>query len=226
MGWEQKTILTDEWPREHSEHERCEKAYEVAAKLLAEGFRTAAVLDKNMFRVHGAHGLIASGVASSADIDRVAEMIEERGIMMNGEMVLFVEKERDRLVQIATTAQAALEEEMAELAGLASRTQTGQLPSEQIAAAIARSGLDFEREPDHGKAQLAAIYAMGEAGQLAFLTGVAGAGKTTLLQPLVDAWKHDGRRMVGAALAWRQADALSDAGIEERYALAPLLRKI
>jgi energy-coupling factor transporter ATP-binding protein EcfA2 len=226
MGWEHKTVLTDEKPRELSEQERFEKAYEVAAKLLADEFRTAAVLDKNMFRVHAAHGLIASGIASCADIDRVAEMIEERGIMMNGEMVLFVEKERDRLVQIATTAQVALEEEMAELAGLASRTQTGVLPSEQIAAAIARSGLDFEREPDHGKAQLAAIYAMGEAGQLAFLTGVAGAGKTTLLQPLVDAWKHDGRRMVGAALAWRQADALSDAGIEERHALAPLLRKI
>ena len=51
------------------------------------------------------------------------------------------------------------------------------------------------------------------------LTGVAGAGKTTLLQPLVDAWQADtrfsaqGREVIGAAMAWRQADALQDAGI-------------
>ena len=64
------------------------------------------------------------------------------------------------------------------------------------------------------------------------LTGVAGAGKTTLLQPLVDAWKADqrysdrGREVIGAAMAWRQADALRDAGIERTYALSPLLRMI
>ncbi len=43
------------------------------------------------------------------------------------------------------------------------------------------------------------------------------------LQPLVDAWKADqrygeqGRDVIGAAMAWRQADALRDAGIERTY---------
>jgi adenylylsulfate kinase-like enzyme len=64
------------------------------------------------------------------------------------------------------------------------------------------------------------------------LTGVAGAGKTTLLQPLVDAWHADkrfsaqGREVIGAAMAWRQADALKDAGIRRTYALSPLLAMI
>ena len=58
------------------------------------------------------------------------------------------------------------------------------------------------------------------------LTGVAGAGKTTLLSPLVDAWRADGRRVVGMSTAWRQADALKDAGIAETIALQPLLNAI
>ena len=64
------------------------------------------------------------------------------------------------------------------------------------------------------------------------LTGVAGAGKTTLLQPLVDGWQADtrysaqGREVIGAAMAWRQADALKDAGIRQTYALSPLLAAI
>jgi hypothetical protein len=39
----------------------------------------------------------------------------------------------------------------------------------------------------------------------------------------VDAWKADqrygeqGRDVIGAAMAWRQADALRDAGIERTY---------
>ena len=73
---------------------------------------------------------------------------------------------------------------------------------------------------------------MGEGGRLTLLTGVAGAGKTTLLQPLVDAWQsdrrfsQDGRQVVGVAMAWRQADALKDAGIRQTYALSPLLAMI
>ena len=46
------------------------------------------------------------------------------------------------------------------------------------------------------------------------------------------AWKADtrfdakGREVIGAALAWRQADALRDAGIDRPYALSPLLAMI
>ena len=64
------------------------------------------------------------------------------------------------------------------------------------------------------------------------LTGVAGAGKTTLLQPVVDAWQADGRysvdgrEVIGVAMAWRQADALKEAGIKTTYALSPLLALI
>jgi hypothetical protein len=80
--------------------------------------------------------------------------------------------------------------------------------------------------------QKAAIYALGQGGRLTLLTGAAGVGKTTILEPVVTAWKADtrfdpkGREVIGTALAWRQADALRDAGIDRAYALSPLLTMI
>lgn len=53
-----------------------------------------------------------------------------------------------------------------------------------------------------------------------------------MLEPLVAAWRADarlsehGREVIGAAMAWRQAEALHDAGIRRTYALAQLLRMI
>ncbi len=143
------------------------------------------------------------------DVERIADLIQERGIEIDGQQVRFLEREQDGRLRVATSAQIALEKDMARLAGLSARTRDGALSDEQIAAAVARSGLDFTREPAHGAAQLAAINALGQAGGLGFLIGVAGSGKTTLLKPLVD--------------AWRQADALKDAGISQTYAMTPLL---
>jgi ATP-dependent exoDNAse (exonuclease V) alpha subunit len=48
------------------------------------------------------------------------------------------------------------------------------------------------------------------------MIAAAGAGKTTALQPLVSAWREEGRDVHGVALAWRQADDLTDAGIDQR----------
>ena len=54
---------------------------------------------------------------------------------------------------------------------------------------------------------------LGTGGRLSVAIGVAGSGKSTLLKPLVEAWKEDGRQVHGIALAWRQSDDLTEAGI-------------
>ncbi|MFT9291664.1 MobF family relaxase [Gluconobacter oxydans] len=223
IGWQHDTVLTDEKKVLLSREERFEKAFGIAAKMLADEFRTAAVIDRDALRTHAAHGLIAAGIDGMEDVERVADLIQERGIEIDGKLVQFRTREQDGRLRVATTEQIALEKEMARLAGVSSRTRDGALTDEQIAAAVARSGLDFTREPAHGAAQLAAIRSLGQAGGLGFLIGVAGSGKTTLLKPLVDAWQEDGRTVIGAAIAWRQADALKDAGISRIYAMTPLL---
>jgi hypothetical protein len=156
----------------------------------------------------------------------VVALLEERGIRFKGEHVALVVGMFDDEVRVATTAQIRIEEKLAATARAHARDRDGALSVGQIRRAIAAAGINFTEE------QRAAIHALGQGGALTMLTGVAGAGKTTLLQPLVDAWKADhrnseqGREVIGAAMAWRQADALRDAGIERTYALSPLLKMI
>jgi hypothetical protein len=177
--------------------------------------------------MYAARGLIGTGINGGADdIKRVVALIEERGIRFKGEHVALVVGMFDDEVRVATTAQIRIEEKLAATARTHARDRDGALSVGQLRRAIAAAGIDFTEE------QRAAIHALGQGGALTMLTGVAGAGKTTLLQPLVDAWKADqryssgGREVIGAAMAWRQADALRDAGIERTYALSPLLKMI
>ena len=89
---------------------------------------------------------------------------------------------------------------------------------------MARSGLDFSDA--HGTAQRAVIERLGTGGRFAVAIGAAGAGKTTLLQPLVAAWHEQGREVIGASLAWRQADDLLAAGVDRQYAFSVLIDAI
>ncbi|MEJ5143636.1 MobF family relaxase [Gluconobacter albidus] len=226
IGWEHSTVLTDEVYAEKTDAERFEAAFEIAEKLLVEEFRTSAVIDRDAFRTHAAHGLIAAGIRSPDDVARVADMIEERGITIDGTHVGFIKRQQEGRYRVATTEQLRVEMEVARLASLSARTRDGVLSKEAIETAIASSGLDFTSEPEHGKAQLRAIYTLGLSGGLGFVTGAAGSGKTTLLKPVVSAWHADGRDVIGTAIAWRQADALKDAGIRQTFAMAPLLKRI
>ena len=83
----------------------------------------------------------------------------------------------------------------------AARDRSVNLSDAAIRAAIGRveaddAGVRFSKE------QLAAIHALGAGGKLSLLTGVAGSGKTTLLKPLVDAWRDEGRTVIGMSTAW------------------------
>ncbi|MGI4746148.1 MAG: AAA family ATPase, partial [Janthinobacterium lividum] len=159
-------------------------------------------------------------------------LLEERGLAFKGEQVALISGVIDNRVWVTNTAQLRIEEKLAELAKQAAQDKSSALSVLALARAIEQSGLDFEREPEHGAAQKAAIYALGTGGRLSFVTGVAGAGKSTLLKPLVSAYQNDttyspeGREVVGVATAWRQADAVKDAGIRRTYAMQPLLDAI
>ncbi len=133
---------------------------------------------------------------------------------------------------VTNTAQVRIEETLVAKAATAARDRSGALSRAALQVAIDASGLDFTREPEHGAAQKAAIYALGTGGNLSFLTGVAGAGKSTLLRPLVAAYQADiafspnGRDVIGLSTAWKQADALADTGIKHTVAIEPFLRSI
>ena len=233
IGWEHHTIQEGVQHPALSAADRYDRAYAFAARHVAEEFRTAAVIDHDKLRMWAARGLIGAGIAGGVeDIDRVTALLEQRGIQLRGEHVALVAGLSGEKVRVTNTAQVRIEEGVGALATKAAADRSGALSSAAIQQAIAASGLDFTTEPEHGRAQRAAIHALGQGGALTLLTGVAGSGKTTLLQPLVAAWKGDtrfdpgGREVIGLATGWRQADALKDAGVHRTLAIDPLLRSL
>jgi len=233
LGWKHRTVMEGAEHATLTDTERFDQAYAFAARHLAKEFRTAAVIDHDKLRMYAARGLIGAGIAGGhEDIDRVVGLIEGRGIKLRGEHVALVAGQSGEKVRVTNSAQLRIEQQLGQHARRASIDRSGALSTASIKAAVNASGLDFTREPEHGAAQLAAIYAMGQGSALTVLTGVAGAGKTTLMKPLVAAWKADtrfeagGREVVGVATAWRQADALKEAGVDKTLAMAPLLAAI
>ena len=227
LGWEHCSVLHEVEYEALPDEQRFDRAYRFAAARLVEEFETAAVIDHDKLGMYAARGLIGVGISGGPrDIRRVVELLEERGIQMKGQHVALIVGMTDNKVRVTNTAQVRIEEKLAELARKSARDKSDALSPTAIKAAIGRSAVRFTHE------QRAAIHALGEGGALTLLTGVAGAGKTTLLEPLVDGWKADrrfsarGREVIGAAMAWRQADALQDAGIERTFALSNLLAQV
>jgi conjugative relaxase-like TrwC/TraI family protein len=226
LGWTHDTVLNETQHPALTAEQRHDIAYRYAAASISREFQTAAVIDHDKLRVHAARGLIAAGVHGGRDdVDRVVEIIEDRGITHNGVPVALIKGLLDDKMRVTHTEQIRIEQSLSEAARRAALDRSRILSEQEIRRGIASIEV-ADPSGRFSEEQTAAIYALGSGGKLSLLTGVAGAGKTTLLRPLTRAWKEAGNALTGMATAWRQADALKDAGIEDTWALQPLLDAI
>jgi hypothetical protein len=231
LGWTHQSVLNRAAGQEPpAGAARIAEAYEAALGMLDKSLRRRAVVNGAAARIAAARGLIASGVESPADIDAVMDAFATKGVRQEGERVGLVwgvtrDAHGRETLEATTTLHISRETELVELARSATADRAATLSLAQIDAAVARGDKDFG-SIGHGRSQRALMNAVGTGGRLGVAIGVAGSGKSTLLAPLVDAWQRDGRRVYGAALAWRQADDLAGSGIadEDRMALARFLK--
>ncbi|HEX3576903.1 MAG TPA: MobF family relaxase [Rhodopila sp.] len=223
-----------------SETDRLAHAYLSSLPVLEKQLGRRATMYATAARTAAARGLIAAGVESVADIDRITAAMREHGVRHDGEQVPLVwakvggegedaalEQRRPRF-KITTTRHIEQEQETMRLAAKAAADRSAALTPGQIERAVQRVSerdqLDFSG--GHGLEQRRIIDALGTGGRFAVAVGVGGAGKTTLLRPLVEAWTNsdepDGikREVYGTALAWRQSTPLADAGIKPQNAMA------
>ena len=204
--------------------ERLEIARTAAVPFLERGFLGEAVLDGSAARIAAARGLVASGVEDADEVNDVAAALVAGGVQDAGAPASVIVREvrgprGGAETRLTTAAHIERETRLVDLAREAASDRSGALSVEEVEAAAAASGLDFTGA--HGEAQAAAMRAIGTAsGRVSVLLGSAGAGKTSLLKPLVSAWTARGRRVHGAAIAWRQAQALGEAGIPQEQCLA------
>lgn len=231
IRYQHRSILRPDQPiRRQEREERLEIAYQAAMPLLAHQFDRRAVLDGADARVAAARGLIAAGVESADEVSLITRAFRERGIRRRNEGAALIwgtvkgTQGRDRIA-ITTTLDVREERELVAIARAGSRDRSSALTPAQINAAVACfPEIDFTNA--HGRAQRKIINQLGGGGRISIAIGVAGAGKSTLLKPLVRAWQEDGRNVYGVALAWRQSDELTEAGIKVRNtrAVASFLR--
>jgi conjugative relaxase-like TrwC/TraI family protein len=211
--------------------ERAEIARAAAAPLLAEAFRGEAVVDESAARIAAARGLVAAGIEDAEEIDDVTRALLAGGIEEDGIHTPVITREvrgprGATAVRLTTRAHLDRETRLVALARAAAEDRSAALTAEEIDAGTAAAGLDLTGA--HGQAQARAMYVLGSGGRVSSLTGSAGSGKTYLLRGLQFAWAAKGRTVFGTAVAWRQAQALADAGIpEERcLALAALMARV
>lgn len=217
-----------------TEQDRLTRAYTASLPVLERQLSRRATMYASVARTAAARGLIASGVESARDIDRVTAAMREHGVRHDGQQVPLIWAEvevradgasvgeRRSRVKITTTRHVEQEREAMALAAAAANDRGQALTPDRIERAVQhvcqRDDLDFTN--DHGREQRRIIDSLGTAGRFAVAVGVGGAGKTTLLRPLVEAWHEQGRPVYGTALAWRQSAPLADAGIRPDNAMA------
>jgi len=239
IGWQHTTAITDERAPAPTREQQIDQAAKFAIRHVEEEFATAAVLNMSVIRTWAARGLIGTGLSGTEDIDTVTREVEARGVTLNGEHARLIigematpmrddEPGQARMrTRVTNTVQVRIERELMELSEAAAVDRAGALSEAAVERAVAASGIDYRKDPEVGPAQLAAVRAFGTGGGLVFLEGAAGVGKTSrVLPPVVAAWKADGRRVIGLSQAWRQADALQDAGIGKTVAMQPFLAGI
>jgi conjugative relaxase-like TrwC/TraI family protein len=206
-----------------SRAERLEIARAAAVPLLARAFRGEAVVDESAARIAAARGLVASGIEDATEIDAVTRALVAGGVEEDGARTPVVAREvrgprGGTSVRLTTGAHIDREARLVALARAAAADRSAALTVQEVDAGAAAAGLDLSGP--HGESQRRAMLALGTGGRAAIAIGAAGAGKTTLLSGLVHAWGAQGRTVYGAAVAWRQASALADAGIAEERCLA------
>lgn len=237
IGYQHRSVIDQVKPVQPlSEAERLDRAYDAAASLLGDQFERRAVLKPEDERVAAARGLIASGIRNGADVDKVIELIRERGvdetgvtrvhpngqdriktpILVGNLMRQILDAEGNEITvpgEVRLTTRAHLSQEVAliDLAGKHAGDTRGGLTPDQLARGVEASGLRFDGE--HGAAQYRLMKHLGMGGRFAAGIGAAGAGKTTLLKPLVAAWHERGQDVHGISLGWRQARELREAGL-------------
>lgn len=223
LGWSHDSAIGSGPPALRSiEAARIGAAHAVAAGLLGRDLERRAVVLGSDARAAAARALIATGAETVDDVLAVTRAMARDGVRQDGHWTGLLWRgggPEEARAKVTTVLHRDQEQELIRLARSAAGDRRGALQPGALDAAARQVGIALSAE------QAAAAQAVGEGGRLAVAIGAAGVGKTTLLRPLVTAWTAAGREVWGAALAWRQAGALGEAGIPHARlrALQPLL---
>ncbi|SDG90567.1 MobF family relaxase [Pelagibacterium luteolum] len=156
-----------------------------------------------------AESLVGTGLGSEQIAPALSELLRAGGIVQLGRDVLGTPR-------YTTPEMIALEQDVVAIATRLLSRPVFVPDKRSIDAALAETTLSQE--------QIDAVHAATGSRRLVIVEGAPGVGKTTILRPVVAALQSAGYQAIGAASAWKIANALrDDLGIEAR-ANASLLK--
>ena len=204
--------------------ERAKAGWWAALPVLERELDARAVVKVADARIAAARGLIASGAAETADVDRVLARLASQGVRQQGRWteVLAPAGTDNPQARLTTGLHRDQEAEVIRRVRAAAQDLRFALTPETLRAVTA--GQDFTTAI--GREQKRAIGKVGVGGAVSVFIGVGGSGKTTrVLPPLVTAYRQQGREVWGIAQAWEQGNRLAEAGIDplRTFAIKPFL---
>ena len=225
IGFRHETVLTTAPVEPEADAaERAKAGWWAALPVLERELDARAVVKVADARIAAARGLIASGAAETADVDRVLARLASQGVRQQGRWteVLAPAGVDNPQARLTTGLHRDQEAEVIRLVQAAAQDMRFALTPETLRAVTA--GQDFSTAI--GREQKRAIGRVGVGGAVSVFIGVGGSGKSTrVLPPLVTAYRQQGREVWGTAQAWEQANRLAEAGIDplQTFALKPFL---
>ena len=225
IGWAPKTVLDAAAPVKRTAGERHEAAYALASEALSAEFQTVAVLDAERLRVHAARGLIEAGATGGRDdVDAVVDLFEKRGFIHDGNSVALVFGVHQARSGPAIPSSCGSSGSRREIRARRDRPLRRALRRSDPARDRSRRG----RRRGHPvlEGAVGRHPCAGQRRQALPPHRRRGIGQDHSPQAPGGRLASDGRTIVGMSTAWRQADALKDAGVDETWALQPLLNAI
>ena len=195
--------------------QRISRAYGTALPFLADQLEHKSVWARTWdLQVAAARGLVDVGSRDVAgDLLAVTKMRDD-GVRQIGEQTSLAwgQEPGKRVVSVTTGLHESQEQAFIQLVQVG-RGWRRSAAGEVAAAEDEQSGLDLLGAGAGAASRRCRASRAGWSLRIDG-AGLAGAGKTTALKPLVAAWSR--AEVYGASLAWRQADELTDAGIDRR----------
>lgn len=146
--------------------------------------------------------LVGTGLPSERATGEVDRLLRSGAVIEIGRDAL-------GLPAYSTPEMLAIEREVVATSQMLAGRSWHALDPERLASACKSAGLTPE--------QTDAVAAVAAGSALAIIEGAPGVGKTTTLEPLVQAYRAAGRRVIATASAWRIAKLLADdLGVESR----------
>ncbi|OYV28258.1 MAG: aldehyde dehydrogenase, partial [Acidocella sp. 20-61-6] len=178
IGYRHRSVLRPDAIKPSTTREaRLERAYQAAMPILGKQFDRRAVIDGSDARVAAAKALIVAGIETAEDVSAVTRAFRERGVKRHGEDAALVwgtvagKQGRERMA-VTTTLEEREERTVIATARAGARDRSAALTKRQIDAAVrAFPEIDFTTE--HGRAQRAAMDALGTGGRIGLAIGVA-----------------------------------------------------